>query len=213
MKNNEIFRYIHNWYGLLDRKAVNDYLMALFSELDYFDFSVISYLHADGESVHIYPGISDDYKTLKLFVIAARFDRAEFRDELDRYVYVSTPKQVPPVTANINHEIDEDEAQKRIRRWNEAFTDTALHSAISHTLKVKCFIVPIEDIQTERSRAFFAFKEIAPGKYAFDLIIKKLHWDQSADDFKESGGSYDTIRLVPPFPPEGEEATYELLFH
>ncbi|PRD56651.1 hypothetical protein [Sphingobacterium gobiense] len=212
MKKKDIWRYIHNWKGMLERHEAPSILQRLYADKSHFDFCVLDFMKSGAKNVHVYPGVSDDYEKLRFFVLSETFDRSTYRDSMDHYIYVSKPVKSTDQEADLKSDISEREAKRRIDRWNETFSGKAIDPAILDLLKVRCFIIPMEDISTCVNSAYFAFKvDKKTSVWSMDLIIRGCYDDQ--DDARSAPqASYDTIRLVPPFPPITEEQQFEILF-
>lgn len=197
---------------MLERHEATSILKRLYADKSHFDFCVLDFMQSGSKNVHVYPGISDNYKEIRFFILSETFDRSEYRDSLNQYIYVSKPieKNLPGV--DLASDISEEEAQKRINLWNETFSLKTIDPAILDLLKVRCFIIPMEDISTRVNSAYFAFKvDKKTSLWSMDLIIRGCHDDQ--DDARSAPlVSYDTIRLVPPFPSKIEEQQFEILF-
>lgn len=212
MKKQDIWRYIHNWKGMLERHEATRILKRLYADKSHFDFRVLDFMQSGAKNAHVYPGVSDDYKTLRFFVLSETFDCSTYRDSLDQYIYVSKPIKKTPQGVDLTSEISEKEAQKRINRWNKTFSGKVIDPAILELLKVKCFIIPMEDISTCVNSAYFAFKvDKKTSVWSMDLIIRGCH-DDPDQTRSAPQVSYDTIRLVPPFPPKKQEQLFEILF-
>lgn len=202
MKLKEIQEYLSNWAKLLNSKDGIKNLIDVLGEFNHFDFSIDKQLQQEAEYVHVYPGISADQKDIKLFVILDLFDKASFKDNITNHIHICNPI-VSADQGQLGESIEDKKARKRIKRWQKNPKRYLLRkSALKHNL-VRCFNVPINDLITVNNRAYFAIKKAKDNKqidYELDLILRNL----SPDQLEESTESYDTVRLVPPYPPSLE---------
>ncbi|MCS3552661.1 MULTISPECIES: hypothetical protein [Sphingobacterium] len=197
MKLKEIKRSLAKWDKLIHDKSDHfKKLQNLISDVRYFKFKI---KYSDKTKfIHAYPGIDDG--KLKLFLIADEYDKKEYQDQLENYLQVSdvvTADQVP----SLGDTIQRDEALKRIQNWNKDCKKWIPEQAASPTGFLKCYLIPIDDINQNNdcaSLAYFALKnEDNKIGFAADLILK------DDDDSSLEGASefYDTVKLVPPFSP------------
>src|SRR5690606_24787424 len=122
MKKQDIWRYIHNWKGMLERHEATRILKRLYADKSPFDFRVLDFMQSGAKNAHVYPGVSDDDQTLRLFVLSESVDCSTHRVSLDQYTYVSKPIQTTPQGVDLPAEISEKGAQKRINRWRKTFS-------------------------------------------------------------------------------------------
>ncbi|MVZ64600.1 hypothetical protein GQF61_01955 [Sphingobacterium sp. DK4209] len=202
MELKEIKEYLSNWANLLNKKDGIKNLIDVLGKFNHFDFSIDKQLQQEAEYVHVYPGISADHKDIKFFVILDLFDKAGFKDNINSHLHICSPMSLSNQD-QLGESIEDKKARKRIKRWQKNPKRYLIRkSALKHNL-VRCFNVPVNDLITENNRAYFAIKKAKDNKqvdYELDLILKNL----STDQLEESTESYDTVRLVPPYPPSME---------
>lgn len=213
-----IERYIHNWEGIFRRADGESILGRLWMDAHYFDFRVVDFFHSEADYVHIYPGVDDACTTLYFFVLSESFDTTEYRGKRSQLTFVATAqKEKDSVHGIINHE----EALERMQRWKRLFLSNGTEGFQDKScefFKINCFVVPMEDLQTGYSRAYLALKE---GEYphtdkcTLDLIIHGFldkEFREAKCDEKGAVKDYDTIALVPPYPPDNLTSRFALLY-
>lgn len=202
MNLEEVKSYIKCWNQYLLKKGVNGLVKKL-EKFEYFEFNADKLLGGNSEYVHAYLGISEDIKDVKLFIITDTFDSKKTLPNIERHICVADPVLFG-ISEQLQAEISDKKALKRIKRWQKSPKSYLKGSFSEKTNAVRCFTIPTDDLRTKVNRAYFAIKkakETNPLEYEIDLIIRNI----DMHDMKESKISYDTIRLVPPFPSSTEK--------
>lgn len=198
MNLKEIKFYISNWNKYLKNNGTNGLIQKL-QYFEYFDFNTERLLGSNSEYIHAYIGISEDLSDVKLFVISDTFDMDNIDLPMENHIYITSPVQFTN-GESLKEEIIDKKAQKRLKRWKKS-PEKYLKSKLTDDYNtVRCFMIPTADLLTTTNRAYFSIKKAKVIKgldYQMDLIIKNL----DTTGMHESASSYDTIRLVPPFPP------------
>ncbi|WP_313385302.1 hypothetical protein [Chishuiella sp.] len=199
MKLNEIQDYIKYWSIYLKENRVKG-LTKILKNYDYFEFESNPSLGSDSEYLHAYIGISKDIKDIKIFIISDLHDCKERESDILKHISIASLKKETKKEM-LKETIDDKRVKKRISRWKKN-PYKYLQEEISEDYNlVRCFKIPTEDLLTTNHKAYFAIKKARTAKekdYRLDLIIKNIEKNRSK---QEDEISYDTIRLVPPFPP------------
>lgn len=201
MNLKEIKFYISNWNIYLKQFGTKGLINKLHL-FESFDFNCEKLLGSSSSYVHVYIGISKDLEKVKLFVISDNFDSKKQEMKLEDHIYISNPIKFN-TDEKLSEEIDEKKALKRIQRWKKSPKKYLKGELSDEYNAVRCFMIPTEDLLTPLNRAYFSIKKAKDIKgldYQIDLIIKNI----DISGVHESSTSYDTIRLVPPFPPSTE---------
>lgn len=197
----EVKSYIRNWNQYLLQKGIKGLVKKL-EKFQYFEFDAEQLLGGNSEYVHAYLGISEDLNDVKLFIITDTFDSKKTLPHIEKHICVANPV-VFGISEQLQAEISDKKAMKRIKRWQKSPKSYLKGSFSEKTNLVRCFTIPTDDLRTKVNRAYFAIKkakDTRPLEYEIDLIIRNI----DMHNMKESNISYDTIRLVPPFPPSTE---------
>lgn len=202
MKLDEIKGYIKNWSMYLKENRVEG-LTKILKDYEYFEFESNPSLGSDSEYLHAYIGISEDFKDIQIFIISDFHDCKEKKSDISNHISIAnlikyTKKDTKKEM--IKEVIDDKRVKKRISRWKKDPYSYLKEEVSGDDNLVRCFKIPTEDLLTTSHRAYFAIKKARTAKekdYRLDLIIKNIEKDR----MQEAEISYDTIRLVPPFPP------------
>lgn len=202
MNLQEIKYYISNWNIYLKQFGTKGLIKKL-NLFEFFNFNCEKLLGNSSTYVHVYIGISKDLEEVKLFVISDNFDSKNHEMTIEDHIYISNPVKFN-TNEKLSEEIDEKKALKRIQRWKKSPKKYLRGELSDEYNAVRCFMIPTEDLLTPLNRAYFSIKKAKDIKgldYQIDLIIKNIDNARAL----ESSTSYDTIRLVPPFPPSTED--------
>ncbi|WP_312334509.1 hypothetical protein [Sphingobacterium sp.] len=201
MNLEEVKSYIRNWNQYLREKGIKGLVKKL-EKFQYFEFNADKLLGGKSTYVHAYLGISEDLENVKLFIITDTFDSKKTLPYIEKHICVADPVKFE-ISEQLQAEISDKKALKRIKRWQKSPKSYLKGSFSEKNNVVRCFTIPTDDLRTQLNRAYFAIKKAkdkAPLDYEIDLIIRNI----DTKEMKESNISYDTIRLVPPFPPTTE---------
>lgn len=209
MELKEIQNYIKNWSIYLNENGIIG-LIQMLKDYEYFDFTSDHSSENDSAYLHAYIGISKDLKDIKIFVVSDFCDCKEKQFDILQHISIVNAVKYSKKEM-LNEIIDEKRAKKRISRWKKDPYFYLREEISGDDNLVRCFRIPTEDLLTNAHRAYFAIKKARTAKekdYRIDLIIKNIE----ERSIQEAEISYDTIRLVPPFPPTTTK-TFFLLDH
>lgn len=200
MKLNDILDCLSQWEQLIHDKAKNySKLKKLISDVNYFKFKI----HYTEKSafIHAYPGIHKG--KLQLFLLAEEFDNMASKNQIEDNIQISEVEHFTLLNT-LEGTIPQGEALKRVKNWTKDCKAWIPKQAHCKSGFLKCYLIPVDDIQQEKGNetiAYFALKnEKDAVGFAADLILM----DDDGSSLENAATYYDTVKLVPPFPPKTE---------